>query len=52
MGLVHKMDAYALQDDGLDTYEANLALGHDEDERDYAPAAAMLPPSGPAGSPC
>jgi GTP cyclohydrolase II len=42
IGLMHKIDAYALQDDGLDTYEANLALGHDEDERDYAPAAAML----------
>jgi GTP cyclohydrolase II len=42
IGLVHKIDAYALQDDGLDTYEANLALGHGEDERDYAPAAAML----------
>ena len=42
IGLVHKIDAYALQDDGLDTYEANLALGHEEDERDYAPAAAML----------
>jgi GTP cyclohydrolase II len=42
IGLMHKIDAYALQDDGLDTYEANLALGHGEDERDYAPAAAML----------
>jgi GTP cyclohydrolase II len=42
IGLVHKLDAYALQDGGLDTYEANLALGHAEDERDYAPAAAML----------
>jgi GTP cyclohydrolase II len=42
IGLVHKIDAYALQDGGLDTYEANLALGHDEDERDYAPAAEML----------
>ncbi len=42
IGLVHKLDAYALQDGGLDTYEANLALGHAEDERDYEPAAAML----------
>jgi GTP cyclohydrolase II len=42
IGLVHKLDAYALQDAGLDTYEANLALGHAEDERDYEPAAAML----------
>jgi GTP cyclohydrolase II len=31
-----------LQDAGLDTYEANLALGHDEDERDYTVAAQML----------
>jgi GTP cyclohydrolase II len=42
IGLVHKLDAYALQDGGLDTYEANVALGHAEDERDYQPAAAML----------
>ena len=31
-----------MQDAGLDTYEANLALGHGEDERDYTPAAQML----------
>jgi len=42
IGLYTKLDAYALQDGGLDTYEANLALGHDEDERDYTPAAQML----------
>nr|WP_062289949.1 GTP cyclohydrolase II [Demequina phytophila] len=42
IGLYAKLDAYALQDAGLDTYEANLALGHGEDERDYAPAAQML----------
>jgi GTP cyclohydrolase II len=42
IGLVSKLDAYALQDDGLDTYEANLALGRGEDERDYGPAAQML----------
>src|SRR5206468_1796938 len=42
IGLYTKLDAYALQDFGLDTYEANLALGHDEDERDYTPAAQML----------
>jgi GTP cyclohydrolase II len=42
IGLYPKLDAYALQDAGLDTYEANLALGHDEDERDYAAAAQML----------
>ncbi len=42
IGLYAKLDAYALQDDGLDTYEANLALGYDEDERDYTVAAQML----------
>src|SRR5205085_10016257 len=34
--------AYRLQDAGLDTYEANLALGHREDERSYLVAAQML----------
>ena len=42
IGLYAKLDAYALQDTGLDTYEANLALGHGEDERDYRAAAQML----------
>lgn len=42
IGLYAKLDAYALQDAGLDTYEANRALGHDEDERDYSAAAQML----------
>jgi GTP cyclohydrolase II len=42
IGLYAKLDAYALQDSGLDTYEANLALGHGEDERDYSAAAQML----------
>jgi GTP cyclohydrolase II len=42
IGLYTKLDAYALQDTGLDTYEANLALGHLEDERDYTAAAQML----------
>ena len=42
IGLYSKLDAYALQDQGLDTYEANVALGYDEDERDYAVAAQML----------
>jgi GTP cyclohydrolase II len=42
IGLYDKLDAYALQDTGLDTYEANLALGHAVDERDYGPAAQML----------
>jgi GTP cyclohydrolase II len=42
IGLYAKLDAYALQDTGLDTYEANRALGHGEDERDYTAAAQML----------
>jgi GTP cyclohydrolase II len=42
IGLYAKLDAYALQDTGLDTYAANLALGHGEDERDYTVAAQML----------
>jgi GTP cyclohydrolase II len=42
IGLYAKLEAYALQDTGLDTYEANLALGHDEDERSYQVAAQML----------
>ncbi len=42
IGLYAKLDAYALQDAGLDTYDANVALGHRPDERDYAVAAQML----------
>lgn len=42
IGLYAKLDAYALQDLGLDTYEANVALGRGEDERDYTAVAEML----------
>ncbi len=42
IGLYAKLDAYALQDAGLDTYEANRALGRGDDERDYRAAAQML----------
>lgn len=42
IGLYNKLDAYALQDAGLDTYQANTALGLPEDGRDYTAAAQML----------
>ncbi|MFD3452748.1 GTP cyclohydrolase II [Streptomyces sp. NPDC058691] len=42
IGLYAKLDAYALQDQGLDTYAANRALGRADDERDYTAAAQML----------
>jgi GTP cyclohydrolase II len=42
LGLANKMRAYALQDEGLDTVDANTTLGFDDDERDYRVAARML----------
>jgi GTP cyclohydrolase II len=42
IGLKEKLRAYALQDQGLDTIEANLQLGHPVDSRDYALAIQVL----------
>ena len=42
IGLANKLRAYALQDRGLDTVDANNRLGFGDDERDYGHAAAML----------
>lgn len=42
IGLLNKLKAYNLQDQGLDTVEANLALGFKEDMRDYKISADML----------
>ncbi|HLA97653.1 MAG TPA: GTP cyclohydrolase II [Anaerolineales bacterium] len=42
IGLLDKLRAYNLQDQGFDTVEANLVLGHQPDERDYSVAAGIL----------
>ena len=42
IGLYSKLEAYALQEAGVDTYDANVALGHEEDGRSYVAAAQML----------
>jgi GTP cyclohydrolase II len=42
LGLANKMRAYQLQDEGLDTLDANATLGFDDDERDYGIAVRML----------
>lgn len=42
IGLYNKIDAYRLQSQGMDTYQANRELGFDDDLRDFAEAAQML----------
>jgi 3,4-dihydroxy 2-butanone 4-phosphate synthase / GTP cyclohydrolase II len=42
IGLINKLKAYRLQEDGLDTFDANVALGFPVDERDYSAAVAIL----------
>jgi GTP cyclohydrolase II len=42
IGLLNKLRSYALQDEGFDTYDANVALGFGPDDRDYEVAGEML----------
>jgi 3,4-dihydroxy 2-butanone 4-phosphate synthase/GTP cyclohydrolase II len=49
IGLINKLRAYKLQEEGLDTLDANLALGLPADSRDYGAAAAILGELGVSG---
>ncbi|MCF2658426.1 MAG: bifunctional 3,4-dihydroxy-2-butanone-4-phosphate synthase/GTP cyclohydrolase II [Parabacteroides sp.] len=42
IGLMEKMKAYKLQENGMDTVDANICLGHQADERDYGVGAQIL----------
>lgn len=42
IGLMEKMKAYKLQEQGMDTVDANICLGHKADERDYGVGAQIL----------
>ena len=42
IGLMEKMKAYKLQEEGMDTVDANICLGHKADERDYGVGAQIL----------
>lgn len=42
IGITNKLRAYRLQEQGVDTYDANLMLGFEEDERDFSIAASIL----------
>lgn len=42
IGLMEKMKAYKLQEEGMDTVDANICLGHEADERDYGVGAQIL----------
>ena len=52
IGIAHKLRAYELQDEGLDTVDANLELGLPVDQRDYGIGAAILTTSASGASGC